>query len=179
MANSHIHIFDGTTGAFCRSLAGHEAGVWTLVLVTPPAKPKAKVSPDSSVGSSARVKKPMPRSKAGGFRRASFNSDRYTANVPPTQGDSNTSTSQGGFGTSWLHRSGTSNGPGIVRPSTVMGITEEEPSRSSETGEGSDGMPIPRQSDVCNAARGWGDERALIVSGGCDRTLKVWDAATG
>jgi len=35
------------------------------------------------------------------------------------------------------------------------------------------------QSDVCGAAKGWGQEGAVIVSGGCDRDVRVWDAETG
>lgn len=161
MANSHIHIFDGTTGAFCRSLAGHDAGVWAIALVTPDNKAKTKMSPDPNNASGSRMKKPMPRPKAGASRRASFTSDRYTANVAPTQ--KNTGTSEGSAG--------------IARPSTVMGITEGDGGAGQTSG--TDSKPEIKQSDVCNASRGWGDERELIVSGGCDRALKVWDAATG
>ncbi|KAL7420179.1 hypothetical protein Q5752_005145 [Cryptotrichosporon argae] len=34
-------------------------------------------------------------------------------------------------------------------------------------------------SDVCGTARGWGQERTVVVSGGCDRAVKVWDVETG
>ncbi len=36
-----------------------------------------------------------------------------------------------------------------------------------------------KQSDVCGSARGWGIKRPLVVSGGCDREVKVWDVETG
>lgn len=39
--------------------------------------------------------------------------------------------------------------------------------------------PHLRPTDVCNASTGWGQTSSLVVSGGCDRELKVWDVATG
>ena len=39
--------------------------------------------------------------------------------------------------------------------------------------------PHLRQSDVCNTSIGWGQSTSLVVSGGCDRDLRVWDVATG
>lgn len=34
-------------------------------------------------------------------------------------------------------------------------------------------------SDVANASYGWGQSQSLVVSGGCDRDVKVWDVETG
>ncbi len=36
-----------------------------------------------------------------------------------------------------------------------------------------------KQSDVSGSARGWGPRRSFVVSGGCDREVKVWDTETG
>lgn len=36
-----------------------------------------------------------------------------------------------------------------------------------------------KQTDVCNTSVGWGQSTSLVVSGGCDRDLRVWDVATG
>ncbi|KAL7415584.1 hypothetical protein BDY24DRAFT_413175 [Mrakia frigida] len=46
-------------------------------------------------------------------------------------------------------------------------------------GGGGGGRFRKPQSDVCGAAKGWGQEGAVIVSGGCDRDVRVWDAETG
>ncbi|KIY51901.1 WD40 repeat-like protein [Fistulina hepatica ATCC 64428] len=35
------------------------------------------------------------------------------------------------------------------------------------------------RSDPCSAAEGWGQPNALVVSGGCDKKLRVWDVKTG
>ncbi|KAF8328999.1 WD40 repeat-like protein [Amanita rubescens] len=34
-------------------------------------------------------------------------------------------------------------------------------------------------SDQCYASKGWGQPNALVVSGGCDRVLRVWDIESG
>ncbi|CAE7053675.1 unnamed protein product [Rhizoctonia solani] len=33
--------------------------------------------------------------------------------------------------------------------------------------------------DACNASAGWGQSGAIVVSGGCDREVRVWDLTTG
>ncbi|KAL1408948.1 hypothetical protein Q8F55_005762 [Vanrija albida] len=48
-----------------------------------------------------------------------------------------------------------------------------------------DHMHYPRQtkrmrsSDVCGSAAGWGAKATLVVSGGCDRDVRVWNIVTG
>ena len=36
-----------------------------------------------------------------------------------------------------------------------------------------------KRSDDCCATEGWGQPNALVVSGGCDKVLRVWDVRTG
>lgn len=36
-----------------------------------------------------------------------------------------------------------------------------------------------RSSNPLGAVRGWGSRRTIVVSGGSDRKLRVWDASTG
>jgi F-box and WD-40 domain protein CDC4 len=45
-------------------------------------------------------------------------------------------------------------------------------SRTSKAGPGN-------RSDVCNASQGWGQPNTLVVSGGCDKVLRVWDVRSG
>jgi F-box and WD-40 domain protein CDC4 len=35
------------------------------------------------------------------------------------------------------------------------------------------------RSDVAGATRGWGQPGALVISGGCDKDVRVWDVRTG
>lgn len=51
--------------------------------------------------------------------------------------------------------------------------------RASASRHGRGGRPKVAQSDVCGASKGFGQSRTLIVSGGCDRDVRVWDAETG
>lgn len=37
----------------------------------------------------------------------------------------------------------------------------------------------PKASDPCFSSEGWGQTNALVVSGGCDKDLRVWDVVSG
>ncbi|WWD22891.1 hypothetical protein CI109_107386 [Kwoniella shandongensis] len=127
----------------------------------------------------------------GQSRRSSFNGQTHER-IPPlgTPYYPTTSPAQGGS----ISTSPTSPSAGYffaphpARPSTAMGFT---PLPSSTYGLGIDNGSGPagdinlaarkmKQSDVCGSARGWsGNRRNLLVSGGCDRKVKVWNADTG
>ncbi len=152
MANSKIHIFDARTGAFRRSLIGHELGVWALVLVHPSGRSPAPSAFEEE--SFLRLPKaPGAYRDDGQSRRASFNGPAPEQFVP-TQGSSSVF---------------------ISRPSTALGFG----ARQEAGPKGARPTRRMKQSDVCGSARGWGNKRPLVVSGGCDREVKVWDVETG
>lgn len=73
--------------------------------------------------------------------------------------------------------------PPAPTPSPPSGTTN-----GSEKEEGKGGMGIgaggttgdaSQQAGVCGTARGYGQKGALVVSGGCDRDVRVWDVETG
>ncbi|TFK48413.1 WD40 repeat-like protein [Heliocybe sulcata] len=37
----------------------------------------------------------------------------------------------------------------------------------------------PKHSDTCSTSEGWGQANALVVSGGCDKVVRVWDVKSG
>lgn len=41
------------------------------------------------------------------------------------------------------------------------------------------GTPNPKPSEPSGASDGWGQPNALVVSGGCDKDVRVWDAKSG
>ncbi|KAJ7777327.1 WD40-repeat-containing domain protein [Mycena metata] len=47
-------------------------------------------------------------------------------------------------------------------------------------GEKTTPLPFPgKRSSPCSASDGWGQPNALVVSGGCDKVLRVWDVRSG
>lgn len=62
-----------------------------------------------------------------------------------------------------------------------MGIGAGGPTTTTTTA-GKDPTTARRQQQqgsACSTARGWGQQGAVLVSGGCDRTVRVWDVSTG
>ena len=150
METSQVHVFEGDEGGYVRTLEGHQqSGVWCLSLV----------------------------SKGGGGGGGAF-SDRGRPgssprrNSPPPNDDE--------FAISW-------NDPADFDGSRA---------REGWLGGGGGGMGIgaggptagespaayqqqQQQGSACSTARGWGQDGAVLVSGGCDRTVRVWDVSTG
>ena len=82
--------------------------------------------------------------------------------------------------------------PGPSRKSSFSGIAQENTGTSTSQSYQSFFSSSPRtktspanpyrtgDKNGCNSAKGWpGLQRPLILSGGCDRKLKVWDAVEG
>ncbi|KAG6863924.1 hypothetical protein C0993_009867 [Termitomyces sp. T159_Od127] len=49
----------------------------------------------------------------------------------------------------------------------------------TDTGTHTNKYTPERQSDPCFASEGWGQPNALVVSGGCDKVVRVWDVHCG
>ncbi|KAF8654662.1 hypothetical protein AX16_003479 [Volvariella volvacea WC 439] len=48
-----------------------------------------------------------------------------------------------------------------------------------EPGPSSSSTPPKRPENQCGASNGWGQPNSIVVSGGCDKILRVWDINTG
>ena len=198
MANSHIHVFDAITGAFRKSLTGHTGGVWTLVMVSgctgagaAPSLPTSSGTRSSSSASGTPGNGASGRGKFGmPGRRASF-----AAAAAGLIGATTRSAASSSAGAGTQTGAGGTNATNATTARTVLNFMGQEevqdpgprPPRSapSQAGDEDDEIEfddiedLGPQSDVCNAAKGFGNERAVVVSGGCDRMVKVWDIQTG
>jgi hypothetical protein len=196
MANCKIHVFEAESGTFIRTLVGHELGVWCLTLVSAGGERVEVPAPGQKGSDDDEESRGMDGVETGGgfgrygafghggpidSRRSSDGANAWEGGpmrtVDATSVDSTTSTNsfsqfhQGGPASSTTSLPTTFNN--ISDVPGMRGFLGSRPKRAARFGEKSD------QSDVCGAARGWGQPHAMIVSGGCDRDVRVWDIETG
>ena len=58
------------------------------------------------------------------------------------------------------------------------GTTTSEEEDQPDTGLDQEKYP-DKPSNICFASQGWGQPNSLIVSGGCDKVVRVWDVQSG
>ncbi|KAK4049040.1 hypothetical protein OIV83_004401 [Microbotryomycetes sp. JL201] len=153
MATSKIHVFDANNGHYSKTLEGHELGVWCLTLVTRGGGPR-------KTGTKLANRMQAESLDSAGRNYALDDTASLSGASPPLQRRRSFQgfTSAGAAAT----------GPATPGRSGGMGL-----GAGGETGDGS------HQSSVCGTSRGWGQEHSIVVSGGCDRAVRVWDADTG
>ncbi|KIK77016.1 hypothetical protein PAXRUDRAFT_168104 [Paxillus rubicundulus Ve08.2h10] len=130
-ANSKVLIYSATTGVLCRTLLGHEQGVWAVHLVS---RGGYWDEPDNHAETSSNE------------------SARSPPDSPPTNGCVH----------SKYRRALGLDIPRKRRPGTAQ--------RSESPG---------KPSDLCCTSEGWGQPNPIVVSAGCDKTLRVWDVVSG
>ncbi|WVQ85141.1 hypothetical protein IAT38_007306 [Cryptococcus sp. DSM 104549] len=200
MANSKIHVFNAATGSYKRSFTGHNQGVWAMVLISAPAKLEKRAGRHRERDAAQGREHVDPFAwgyggKAsdtyrdqGQSRRSSFNGQTHERYAPrgteygAEAGPSSSSGHEGWLGQEWQ------GWRALARPNTAMGFSQAYPGvpedASEENGEagdeGEEGPKRLKQSDVCGSARGWsGMKHGIVVSGGCDREVRVWNVETG
>lgn len=172
MANSKIHIFNAYNGTFLRTLTGHELGVWCLTLVSAAKENGATVEEDRlspEISSSGDV----------------FDSDIDQGG--PSKGKKRRITSWrtgSKSSTDFPHYPSNPTAPGFTSHPFRSGSQDDADGVYSSMMDDGHADTLPRarrmqQSDVCGAAQGWGQKDAIIISGGCDRDVKVWNVTTG
>lgn len=171
MANARIHIFDIETGRVKQHLLGHGAGVWALALVSknPIADPAYRSPPNHNLNhDDARSTSSLDGAR-GHARRSSTSANR--AGGPAGGGGGRGGVDRSGDRTQF----GIMPGMGLIdhvpRPNTASGYADTRTRREAKK---------MQSSDPCGSALGWpGLRRDLVVSGGSDRTLRVWDIERG
>ena len=167
LANSRIHVFSAKTGVLSRTLTGHELGVWAVNLVS-----RGGYWGDDAMGSRHKRKERKRRGREG--RR---DEDEVVDGL-----------------SSRLAAMSLPDGPPgvdhLVPPSLRTALGLDESIDHSNHGDGTGGaeesdecleteLDPGKRSDDCCATEGWGQPNALVVSGGCDKVLRVWDVKSG
>lgn len=164
METSQVHVFEAHAGGYVRTLDGHETGVWCLALVSRGGGPRTTTT--SSGGS----RRPRGAGGRGDARRAR----RGEGEGGPTE--------SADFGSDPDSR-GSDPEPVTTTPGASSPDQEDEDDDPASGGMGLGAGGPTRdsvsQGSACATARGWGQDAAVLVSGGCDRTVRVWDVSTG
>jgi F-box and WD-40 domain protein CDC4 len=184
LANCRIHVFSAKTGVLSRTLIGHDSGVWAVHLVSSGGYwdpgPEKKRPPSQRVEPVAH-----PRARPCRSRSQSVGDiDSLGAELAATCVNVDRSASSSLAGSSHFHAHHPSelglDGWGSLPSSSSSARWR----RCASSGDAA-GLPHPlregvgRPSDLCSASEGWGQPSALVVSGGCDKVLRVWDVKTG
>ncbi|KAK7030879.1 hypothetical protein VNI00_013989 [Paramarasmius palmivorus] len=158
LANNRIHVFSAKTGVLSRTLVGHQGGVWGIGLVS--ASEQKKPSKESTPPGSSSSSRPSPKSRHSEYTRKGNQQREFID--PLDSAESHPTSSHSPY----------------VPPSikVALGLSDEEEDPEADT-DIEPGPWIP--SEPSNTSRGFGQPNALVVSGACDRCVKVWDVASG
>ena len=160
LANHRIHVFSTHTGSLVRTLVGHELGVWAVDLVSrggalDPSHPQPPPHNPSSLAASG-----------GGIPEVIDGPALLLHNRAPA-------------GAQLLDPQGLDH---LLPPSMRAALAldaQYPPTVNTYEQKDDPGRSESTCSDVAGATRGWGQPGALVVSGGCDKDVRVWDVRTG
>jgi len=131
-ANSKVHIYSANTGVLCRTLTGHDQGVWAVHLVS-----------------------------RGGYWDEPEDDTKAPGDESAVSSSSNSPVTNGCIHVKYRRALGLDM-PKKKRPRTVQRL--ESPGKPS---------------DLCCTSEGWGQPNPIVVSAGCDKSLRVWDVVSG
>ena len=184
MATSKIHVFESGQGRYVRSLEGHELGVWCLTLIgkssnnqnTPiynnNKKGKGRMNEEEDDSEEQEEEIGAGRGGGGGGFSGHTRSNTSFYNKPSDLPSPHSRRRRRSFPSTSVPSS----------PTTTTGTASNSTPSLGGMGLGAGGRTGDslQQSGVCSTARGWGQTGgARVVSGGCDREVRVWDVETG
>lgn len=161
LANCRIHVFSARTGVLSRTLIGHELGVWAVCLVSKGGEwigngKKRRTENENAVGLDGLSSRLAEMGTSAGKTNDPPGLDHL---VPPSL---RTALGLGEKGSRFEHRG-----------------CEDNMECESDGSQADADMGPGKRSDECCATEGWGQPNALVVSGGCDKVLRVWDVKSG
>ncbi|GAA5907581.1 F-box/WD repeat-containing protein [Sporobolomyces salmoneus] len=171
MATSKVHVFEAGEGRYVRTLEGHELGVWCLTLVS---KGGGVQPSDGHKGEEEPFQDEIDRRGSEEFSAHGRSNTTFYSSPPSRSSPANLPRRRRSF-------------PSVSAPSSPSHPTAGSTSSADSSGRlGGMGLGAggrtgdsAQQSGACSTARGWGQEGAVVVSGGCDREVRVWDVESG
>lgn len=179
LASCRLQVFSAHTGVLTRTLVGHESGVWAVNLVsaggyladpppTPP--PQEPISTnDQSIPSTGVAPTTSGSEGADIASSTDVGSKVWVAEAMNKFGE-------GGPIAPFLEEV-EYHIPDSLR--NAIGLKQSSSSSSPSPTGSTPRTYAPKQSDICCASEGWGNASALVISGGCDKQLRVWDVKSG
>lgn len=166
-----------------RTLVGHELGVWAVNLVSA----GGGWLRDVPEGDDANEKE-VPRRGLGMGGTSIGGRERENERIDP--GRSRPSEPREGLNPGLDHLFRHNRNPagtnvvnpqgldGLLPPSLRIPLGLDAPKRYlGKVDAAAEGRR--KQDDVCGSSEGWGQPNALVVSGGCDKMVRVWDLKSG
>ncbi|KAJ3759119.1 WD40 repeat-like protein [Lentinula raphanica] len=194
LANCRIHVFSAHSGILARTLVGHDLGVWAVCLVHEGGYMGGPDLQDrngqQTGGSGSGMKNQKRKRKKRGVRSAA------SVEIEEDE-DRSVSQSLGRPQPRSRHSEGdidtiNSNIYNCAIGSHISGLFPTNQANSSAV---TDTDPPPHQfvppslrtalgylgraHNATNSSEGWGQPGALVVSGGCDKVVRVWDIRSG
>jgi F-box and WD-40 domain protein CDC4 len=160
LANHRIYVFSTHTGSLVRTLVGHELGVWAVDLISHGGALDPSHPP------------PPPLNTGGTLGPSSIPEVADGPGIPPLH-------NRTPAGAQVLDPQGLDH---LLPPSMRAALALDvryPPILPTHTKGNSPGLAESARSDVAGATRGWGQPGPLVVSGGCDKDVRVWDVMTG
>jgi F-box and WD-40 domain protein CDC4 len=165
LANSTIQTFDVRTGVRTRSLKGHSSGVWAVCLVEPGGYWAGGPEGDSD-------------------EEDNWPADMLAAETPPPSSPERSMETENleDLLPSPSRRSEPTTPPRRRAERTLDSLKPPLSPwyQSLELGTLDDPHPgHPKPSDAAFTSEGWGQSNTLVVSGGCDKDVRVWELPSG
>lgn len=189
MATSKVHVFEAETGGYVKTLEGHQLGVWSMTLVSSGGGPAGSEQSSAAGPSAAALARARAQASTGlGAAPGRTSSGERSFTIDSSAGRSNFfRNGRGDDHSSDRDRPTSPTRPRRRRSFHAFGASDDQRSTSPEgprvggmgLGAGGETGDSSQQAGVCGTARGWGQKGAVVVTGGCDRDVRVWDLVTG